>query len=208
VSQRGYDVYVTDIRLSGSEWLAGWRQETGHLLLLLLRPPKLGERIAARVQLTDRPVRATVIGTVASMHQQGEQHRVELALEAESLPAVRLLRAASLGKRFQFSERDVRYLARLPVLVTRGQVDLYATTISVSEGGCALKWPGALPSCGESLLLRFCAGRRTVELDGVVCWVEPGGSAGTAGVRFEATARSTTVASILLEARQNGAPQA
>lgn len=200
-------MYTTDLRLSASEWNAGWRRETGHLLFVLPLSRKLGERIAIRVYLTDRPVHATVVGTVASVHRQGEQHRVELSPDADSLPAVRLLRASALGQSFNFSQRNVRYLTRLPVLITHSGGDLYATTVSISKGGCALKWPGPLPDTGRPLRLRFGAGRRAVELDGVVCWVQPGGSAGIAGVRFEGAAGATAMAGLLLEAHQSGAPE-
>jgi hypothetical protein len=193
-----------DVRLEPSECLGAWKPDASRLTVKAASAPRLREKVAVRIQLTAPSVRATVVGTVVSLSRQEAQHRVELALEAESLDALRMLLAAARGEKVDYRDRPPRYLARLPVLISRGGASVYLTSVSVSTGGCSLRWPGSAPTLGEAVNLRF-RGTRPVDMRGVVCWRKPASS--TVGLRFvERPAAADAWQALLQDVKKSGAP--
>lgn len=195
-----------DVRLQSSEWLNAWKPDTSRLSLKTSSAPRLREKVALRIQLASPSVRATVVGMVVSSHREDQHHRIEFVPEAESLDAVRMLLAAAKGEPVTFRERPPRYLAKLPVLTSRGGASLYVTTLSVSSSGCSLRWSGSLPTVGEAVNLRF-RGTRAVDMRGVVCWRKPASS--TVGLRFvERPGAEEAWQALLGEVKKTGAPAA
>jgi hypothetical protein len=195
------------IALQPSELLEAWRQETGRLLLPAPQGAGLREKAAVRIQLEGKGVVATVVGTVVSAHQDGRGHRIELAPDAESLRAIRLLSAAARGESIRFLNRPPRYRARLPAFVDWEGARVYMATFSVSEAGCGLLWSGSLPTVGHPLHLRLGAGPHVAEFRGVVCWVRSERPNATVGVRLIAGRSPGAVwQGLLLDARRSGAP--
>ncbi|HET6923929.1 MAG TPA: PilZ domain-containing protein, partial [Anaeromyxobacteraceae bacterium] len=146
----------------------------------------------------------TVIGRVVSSQREDQHHRIELAVEAESLDAARMLHTAAKGEPVTYQDRPPRYLVKLPVLTTRGGANFYLTTMSVSSSGCSLRWPGTLPTLGEAVMLRF-SGSRPVDMRGVVRWRKPASS--TVGLRFIDRSPSADGWLALLEGvKKSGAP--
>lgn len=195
-----------DVRLQPSEWLGAWKADASRLIVTTPSAPRLNDKVAVRIQLAKPSVRATVVGTVVSFHRQDKHHRIELALETESLDAARMLMAAAQGEPVTFRERPPRYLVKLPVLTSRGGASFYVTTMSVSSSGCSLRWPGMLPTMGEAVSLRF-RGSRSVEMRGVIRWRNAATS--TVGLRFvERAAGADAWRALLEEVKRSGAPPA
>jgi hypothetical protein len=170
------------IEIRTDEWLAAWRQATKRLLLKVPGAPRLNERIALRVQFQDQLAGATVVGTAVSVEHQDRLYRIEMAPDAEGMRAVRLLCAAARGEAVRFVEREPRYLVSLPVFVAWNGEQMLTNSTSISENGCALRWPGRLPTTGQPLQLRVGSGSRAYEIRGVVCWSDSG--AGKVGLRI------------------------
>jgi hypothetical protein len=192
-----------------SEWLAAWRPETGRLFLPAHPKPRLRETVAVKVEFADRPVGATVVGTVVSINRHMEPLRIEVAPDEESLRAVGLLTAAARGEAVRFRSRPPRHRVRLPVVVSYRGAGFFLNTTSASEAGCSLRWPGRLPAVGQRLFLRFGVGIRAVDLVGVVRWKRVSPSSPAVGLELEtegATARGWT--SLRAEAVRSGTPEA
>jgi hypothetical protein len=192
-----------------SEWLAAWRPETGRLFLPAHPRLRLRETVAVKVEFADRPVGATVVGTVVSILRHVEPFRIEVAPDEESLRAVGLLTAAARGQPVRFRSRPPRHRIRLPVVVSYAGAGILVNTISASEAGCSLRWPGRLPAVGQRLFLRFGVGIRSVDVVGVVRWKRPSPSSPAVGLQLEAdgsTARGWTA--LLAEAVRTGTPEA
>jgi PilZ domain len=195
------------VRMKPSEWLDAWRPERSRLLLPTPTAPRLHGRVAARVQLSGQPACATVFGTAVSVQRHADQFRAEIAVDAESLRAVKILTAAARGERIRFLERPLRYVVKLPVIVPWNGGQVYTSTVSISEGGCALRWSGTPPGTGSRLVLRMGAKGRSLDFSGVVCWSDPGSS--VAGVRVFATGMMRDVwKGLLTEAARAGAAAA
>lgn len=193
-----------DVRLETAEWLNAWKADSKHLVVNGPTTTRLRDRVAVRVQLVQPPVRATVLGTVTSLQRDERHHRVEVAVEAESLGATRILVAAALGEPVTFRERAPRFLAKLPVLTSRAGTSFYVNTVSVSASGCSVRWSGPLPTVGEALTLSF-RGSRSVDLRGVVRWRRPAGS--TVGLAFVERAGATDAWLAILDGvKKSGAP--
>ncbi len=193
-----------DVRLESSEWIGAWKPEAGRLTVSTTAAPRLRDRVAVRVQLVTPSVRATVIGRVVSSERQETQTRIQVAVEAESLDAARLLLSAAKGEPVTFRDRPPRYLVKLPVLTTRGGANFYLTTLSVSSSGCSLRWPGSLPTLGEAVMLRFTA-TRSVDMRGVVRWRKQASS--TVGISFLGQSAASDAWRTLVEGvKKSGAP--
>jgi hypothetical protein len=200
-------VFTFATRLPPKEWLDAWRQGSSRLMLPSPNPPRLHEKVAARVQIAGQPACATLFGKAVSVQRLEQHFRVEMALETESLRGLRLLNAAARGEPIRFLERSLRYIVKLPVIVPWRGGQVYTTTVSISEGGCALRWSGALPSTGERLTLRVGAGSRSLDYRGVVCWAD--GSLSTAGVRvFTGGLLRDAWKNLLADAARSGAAAA
>ena len=183
-----------------------WRVDTGRLLVHLPAAPRRGQRVALRVQLTGGRAAATVLCKAIGAHRHLAGFQVELAPEAEGAPALRMLLAAASGEPVRFVERQLRWLARLPVMVASGGGMTYMHTFSVAESGCGLSWSGPRPAVGQPVLLRFGVSRG-VEVAGVIRWVSGGGGSVTAGVEIGSEVRGVW-RSVLGEVARGGAPQA
>ena len=195
-----------DVRLQSSEWLGAWKPDGGRVTVVVSSAPRLNDKVAVRIQLAKPSVRATVVGTVASFHRQDKHLRVELVLEPESLDAARMLAAAAQGQPVTFRPRAPRFLAKLPVLTSRGGTSFYLTTLSVSQSGCSVRWSGTLPTMGEAVNLRF-RGSRAVDMRGVVRWRNADSS--TVGLRFvDRIAGADAWRGLLEEVKKSGAPPA
>lgn len=198
----------TEVHLSPQEWLARCRRGGARLLLEVKRAPRLNERLAIRVRLDHAPVAVTVVGTAASVNRDGDGYRIELAPDADSAPRIRALTAAAQGAPTRFLERAVRYLVKMPVMVGWRGAQVCASTLSVSSGGCAIRWTGPLPGVGEPLQLRFGAGARAAGLRGLVCWRDASAAASTAGIRFLLGGTPVELSALLAEMELSGAPRA
>jgi hypothetical protein len=165
-------VYQAAIEIRTDEWLAAWRQATKRLLVKVPVAPRLNERIALRVQFQDKLAGATVVGTAVSVQHQ--EHRIEMAPDAEGMKAVQLLCAAARGEGVQFVPRERRYLVKLPVFVAWNGWQLLTNIINISEKGCAVRWSGRWPAKGQRLRLRIGSGSRAHEIRSVVCWTDSG----------------------------------
>jgi hypothetical protein len=181
--------------------LAGWRPDTSRLMLPVASTPKLREKLAVRIQLPGKTAGATVLGSAVSVQRAGSRFRMELAVDGESLGAVRLLVSFARGELVQFPERPPRYLAKLPVRVRSNGAEIFMTTSCVSEGGCAVRWTGPLPRVGDPVRMRVGSGARTTEVLGQVAWI----SGVTAGIKFRDG--GATWKSIFAEAERSGAPR-
>jgi hypothetical protein len=198
----------TIVRLTATEWLAAYRHDGARLQLPMPAAPHLGQRVAVRVKLVEPPVEATLVGSVASVSRQEGHHRVELTTDADSLQAARMLATAARGGGAGgLVPRAVRYLMKIPVLVPWNGGEVYATTLSVSSGGCALRWAGAPPPEGSRLRLRIGTSPRSVALIGEVVWTRPGASTSTAGVRFITRGPEFALSTFLAEAERRKIPR-
>lgn len=194
------------VSLEPSEMLGAFRPDTMRLLLRVPAALPLRQKAAVRIQLTGLPVGATVVGMVVSVHGEGAQHRVELAPDAASLPALRLLLAAARGESIPMLDRGPRYLAQVPVVVSCEGRAIYMTTFCVSEGGCGLRWSGPLPKVGQEVSVRLSGTARGPDIPGTVCWLASSGSSPTAGVRFDAREAPGAWERMFADVARSGAP--
>ena len=136
-------------------------------------------RVAVRVGIYGQAIRATVHGKVSAVRRMGRPALppgVELALDRASLPAAGFLAMAARGEPVSFLERLPRLTAAVPLTAVHGGARVETATLNVSDGGCALRWPGPLPEVGEVVALRLGRGLLPPVARGVVCWVQPGGA--------------------------------
>jgi len=175
------------ILIDPSELLSGLRQGGACIVLPAPITPRLKERVAVRVRLSGQQSGATVIGTVTSVHRQAGTFRLELATDATSLGAVRMLAATARGEIHRFPQRAPRYLVKVPIVVSWNGHELCMTMVSISQGGCGLRWSGPLPEVGQALRLRLAIGYRSAGIDGVLCWKAGAAGSSNAGVRLIGT---------------------
>jgi hypothetical protein len=175
------------LNLEPSQFLHGWRPDVGGLFLPALSGARVGEQVVARIGLFGHPVRATVYGKVAMVRRIGRPSLppgVELQLERASVPAARYLALVASGEPVAFQVRAARYAVERSLLVTAGRARVEARTLTVSEGGCCIAWPGGdPPTPGEALALRMGSGLLAPAADAVVCWTSNGEPEKVVGVR-------------------------
>lgn len=196
---------VFDVRLESSEWLGAWKPEARRVTVSAPRTTKMKERVAVKVHLANASVRATLVGTVVSLHRVERHSRVEVAVEADSMDAARMLNAAAQGEPMRLRERQPRYLVKLPVVASNGGPPCYASTLSISLNGCSLRWSGSLLAVGEAVALSFRTSH-SVEVVGVVRWRKPASS--TLGLRFERIRGAEVWKALVEEVKKSGAPTA
>ena len=181
-------MHSVSVNLDASQYLAGWRPETGYLFLPVLSDSRVGEEVAVRVGIFGQSIRATVFGKVALVRRMGRPALppgVELALDRTSLAAAGFLALAARGEALSFRERAPRYAVERPLVAEHGGVAIETTTLNLSEGGCALRWPAQLPLVGDVVLLRLGRGLFSPTARAVVCWNQPGGAVErTVGLRI------------------------
>jgi hypothetical protein len=187
------------IQLHSGEWLGSWRQATSRLLLRVPECPRLGLRVSLRIQFDDQPVSATVTGTAVGVESLGNDCRIELAPDPDGLRAIRLLSAAARGEPIRFLERAPRYQAKVPVFVLWNGERFLTSTVSISDGGCALRWNGQTPTIGQRMDLRIGSGSQAHGVRGVVCWSEAAGATSKVGLRVLALNGARQVWRMLVE---------
>jgi hypothetical protein len=170
-------VHSVSVNLDPKQLLAGWREKSGMLFLPALSETRVGDEVAVRVGLYGHAIRATLFGKVALVRRMGRPALppgIDLQLERNSLAAVGFLAAAARGEPIRFQERAARYSSDRKLVLVRGGADVQAQSINVSDGGCAVRWPGQLPLVGDELGIRLKNGLFGSTVRAVVCWNEPG----------------------------------
>ena len=160
-----------------AQYLASWREKNGTVFLPVLSETRVGEEVAVRVGILGHAIRATLSGRVALVRRDGGPSLppgIDLQLERNSLAAATFLAAAARGEPVPYRERAPRWVAELPLSMERGGAVLEVTTLNVSEGGCAVRWPGQLPLVGDEIGIRLKDGLFSRMLRAVVCWNQPG----------------------------------
>jgi len=182
------------LHVEGAQYLTGWRPETGTLFLPALSEARVGQPVAVRVGLFGQSIRATLFGTVSLVRRVGRPALppgIDLTLDRMSLPAAHFLAMAARGEPVSYRERAPRYVVERQFLATRDGVEHETRTFNISEGGCAVSWPGPLPMVGEVVALRLSDGLFASSPRAVVCWNSVGGAIERcAGLRIVAEGRS------------------
>jgi hypothetical protein len=187
-------VHSVSVNLEPSQFLAGWRPESGRIFLPTLSEARIGDEVAARIGVLGQTIRATVFGKVGGVRRVGRPSLppgIDLRLDAGSIPAAGFLAMAARGEPVNFKERAPRFIAERPLIVILGIARLTVTTGNVGEGGCALRWRGQLPSVGDVLRIRLGLGFFAPRARAVVCWILESSEADrTIGLRVQAEGRA------------------
>lgn len=171
-------MHSVSVNLEPAQYLSGWRPEAASLFLPVLSESRVGDRVAVRVGIYGQTIRATLFGKVSLVRRVGRPALppgVELSLDRVSVAAAGFLAMAARGEPVSFRERSARYAAERRLAVEHGGVSFESTTLNVSDGGCALRWPGQLPLVGDLVTLRIGSGFFAPVARAVVCWNQPGG---------------------------------
>lgn len=203
-------MHSVSVNVEPAQFLAGWRPETGAVFLPALSEARVGEVAAVRVGLFGQPVRATLFGKIAAVRKLGRPALppgVEIALDRASLPAAGFLAVAARGEPIDFKERAPRLAAERRLLLVRDGATVDARTLNLSEGGCAVRWPGQLPLVGDVLGLKLGEGFFAPSAQAVVCWNQPGEEAErSVGLRVIASGRGSRAwRALLAEVVRSGA---
>jgi Tfp pilus assembly protein PilZ len=186
-------LHSVSVNLEAAQYLAGWRPDAGSLFLPALSESRVGDAVAVRVGIYGQTIRATLFGKVALVRRVGRPALppgVELNLDKGSLAAAGFLATAARGEPVTFRERATRYAtARSLTVVGAGSFE--TVTLNVSDGGCAIRWPGQLPLVGDVIALKLGTGLFPPVARAVVCWNQPGGAVErSVGVRIVAEGRA------------------
>jgi len=202
-------VTVVDVPLRPDELVAAWRPESRRLVVPMQAPPRLQQRLAARLTLLGPGVAATITGRVVSASRHGTLHSVELAPDDARVAAVERLVSVARGEKVRYQQRAPRFLATVPVVVYGPGGPNFMTTFSVSENGCGVAWsgPAPVPPVGAPIDVRLGAGSKAAAFRSVVCWTAQAGRSATVGVRFLAGAKAAWTL-MLGDVRRSGAPPA
>jgi hypothetical protein len=187
-------VHSVSVNLEPAQYLAGWRPETGNLFLPTLSESRVGEAVAVRVGIYGQTIRATLFGKVGLVRRVGRPALppgVELVLDRASLPAASFLATAARGEPVSFRERAPRYAGERRVSLAHAGASFESETLNLSEGGCAIRWPGQLPLVGDVVSLRLGSGLFAPAARAIVCWNQPGsGAERSVGLRIVAEGRA------------------
>jgi hypothetical protein len=170
-------VHSVSVVIEPAQYLASFREKTGTVFLPVLSETRVGEEVAVRVGILGHAIRATLSGRVALVRRMGRPSLppgIDLQLERNSLAAAYFLAAAARGVPVPFQERAPRWVHERPLVMERGGARVEVATLNVSEGGCAVRWPGQLPLVGDTLAIRLKEGLFPHVLRAVVCWNLPG----------------------------------
>lgn len=196
-------MHSVSVNLEPKQFLAGWREKSGTLFLPALSETRVGDEVAVRVGIYGHAIRATVFGKVALVRRVGRPALppgVDLQLEKNSLAAAGFLAAAARGEPIKFQERAPRYSTDRRLGFVRGGSELAVVAVNVSDGGCAVRWPGQLPLVGDELSIRLKDGFFSKTVRVVVCWNEPGAERErTVGVKVVAEGRACRAWRALVE---------
>jgi hypothetical protein len=187
-------VHSVSVNLEPSQFLAGWRPESGAIFLPTLSEARVGDEVAARIGVLGQTIRATVFGKVAGVRRVGRPTLppgIDLRLDAGSIPAAGFLAMAARGEPLNFKERAPRFTTERPLALVHAGTALTVTTANVGDGGCAARWPVKVPAVGEVLEVRMGTGFFAPRAQAVVCWSqEVGGTVRTVGLRLLAEGRA------------------
>lgn len=187
-------MHSVSVNLEPSQFLSGWRPESGAIFLPTLSEARVGDEVAARIGVLGQTIRATVFGRVTGVRRIGRPSippGIELRLDAGSIPAAGFLAMAARGEPVNFKERAPRFGAERTFDVVRGTDRLALATVNVAEGGCSARWPVKVPLVGEVLLVRLGSGFFAPRAEAVVCWTqETGAVERTVGLRVHAAGRA------------------
>jgi hypothetical protein len=187
-------MHSVSVNLEPSQFLAGWRPESGAIFLPTLSEARVGDEVAARIGVLGQTIRATVFGKIGGVRRVGRPSLppgIELRLDAASIPAAGFLAMAARGEPVSFKERAPRFIADRPLIVVQGGATLQVATGNVSDGGCSARWPVQSPAVGDVLLVRMGSGILAPRAEAVVCWtLEPGDAERMVGLRLRATGRA------------------
>ncbi len=203
-------MYSVSVNLEPSQFLAGWRPESGAIFLPTLSEARVGDEVAARIGVLGQTIRATVFGKIAGVRRVGRPTLppgIDLRLDAASIPAAGFLAMAARGEPVNFKERAPRFAAERPLTVVQGNVTLSVATGNVGDGGCSIHWPVQVPPVGEVLRVRLAAGIFAPRAEAVVCWnLEVNETERMVGVRLHAASRAGRFwKSVVAEAARSGA---
>jgi hypothetical protein len=187
-------VHSVSVNLEPSQFLAGWRPESGAIFLPTLSEARVGDEVAARIGVLGQTIRATVFGKVAGVRRVGRPTLppgIDLRLDPGSIPAAGFLAMAARGEPLNFKERAPRFTIERPLALVQAGTPLSVTTANVGDGGCAARWPVKVPAVGEVLEVRMGTGFFAPRAQAVVCWSqEVGGTVRTVGLRLLAEGRA------------------
>jgi hypothetical protein len=169
-------VHSVQVVVEPAQYLASWRPRSGTVFLPVLSDARVGEEATVRVGILGNAIRATLSGRIALVRRVGRLSMppgIDLHLERNSLAGAYFLAAAARGAPLPFQERAPRWLVELTLVIERGGERLEVTTLNVSEGGCAVRWPGQLPLVGDQLGIRIKDGLFSQVIRAIVCWNQP-----------------------------------
>ena len=127
----------------------------------VVTPPEALAELTARELSEDAP-------GIAAVHEAGR--------------AVPILR-----EHHPHAERAPRYEVQRRLVVEQDGSELEVATLNVSDGGLAVRWPGALPVVGDDLVVKLEDGSFPRALEAVVCWHRADAAAEpTVGIRVRA----------------------
>jgi hypothetical protein len=172
-------VHSVSVTVEPEQYLAGWRSEAGALFVPALSEARVGDQAAVRVGIYGQTIRATLFGRISLVRRVGRPALppgVELQLDRASLAAAGFLAMAARGEPVTFRERLPRFAVERRITVQHGAATFETTTLNVSEGGCAVRWPGQLPLVGDVVTLKLGDGWFGSSPRAIVCWNQPGGT--------------------------------
>jgi hypothetical protein len=185
---KGRAVHSVAVNLEPEKYLAGYRPKSASLFVPALSESRVGDEVAVRVGIYGQAIRATLFGRVSLVRRVGRPALppgIELHLDKTSVAAAGFLAMAARGEPVTFQERRAtRFAAERKLLVEQGASFFETVTINVSEGGCAVRWPGPLPAVGEVVGVKTGTGLFAATARAIVCWTQ-GADPGTrsAGLR-------------------------
>jgi hypothetical protein len=107
---------------------------------------------------------------------------------------------AARGEPVIFRERTSRFTIEQTLAVEHGGARFEVTTLNVSEGGCAVRWPGQLPLVGDVVGIRLGDRIFSPKARAVVCWNQPGGEVErSVGLRLVSEGRAARAWRALVE---------
>lgn len=172
-------MHSVTVNLDAAQYLAGWRPEAATLFLPTLSESRVGEEVAVRVGIYGQTIRATVFGKISLVRRVGRPTLppgVEVHLDRQSVAAAGFLAMAARGEPVTFKERLPRFAHEQRLAIQHAGTGVEAATLNVSEGGCAVRWPGQLPLVGDVVSIRLGDGMFAATARAIVCWNQPGGA--------------------------------
>jgi hypothetical protein len=172
-------LHSVSVNLEPAQFLAGFRPENGSLFVPALSDSRVGDEVALRIGIYGQTIRATIFGKVSLVRRVGRPALppgVEIQLDRGSLAAAGFLASAARGEAISFRERAPRYAVARRLVVEHGGNLFETATVNLSEGGCAMRWPGSLPVVGDVVALKLRAGFFPTRARAIVCWNQAGGA--------------------------------